>query len=393
MVSQPLISILMPTHTRVDVIGIAIESVLKQTVGDFELLVVGDGCAPGTADVVHGFKDDRIRFFDLPKAPHFGYANRNIALREARGRFIGFAADDDIVLRDHFELLIKALGHGAAIAHSQAFWVSTDGIAAPFLTNLEMPDELSHFMERKNTIPASCFLYRADCLPSLDSWPEDLPAAADWRLWQRIVRENPEPAVAHCRQPTVLHFSAKWKRSRETGMRQLASMLSIADVADWWPAALRVPIPSGQPEQQAYADLLNADPEEWTAAIRQAGRDLTARLAWDDLQIIRPALKAANEKSATAKKELAAARTETATYQAQSRIAEDGWATSDIEIEACRKKIDSLDNRLNEALHESRCLAAEVERLAGELRRIRASTAWRVHETIERLRWGRTKAS
>lgn len=393
MVSQPLISILMPTHTRVDVIGIAIESVLKQTVGDFELLVVGDGCAPGTADVVAGFKDDRVRFFELPKAPHFGYANRNIALREARGRFIGFAADDDILLRDHFELLIEALGHGAAIAHSQALWVSTDGIAAPFMTNLEMPDELSHFMERKNTIPASCFLYRADCLPTLDAWPEDLPAAADWRLWQRIVRENPKPAVAHCRQPTVLHFSAKWKRSRESGMGQLASMLSIADVADWWPAALRVPVPSGQSEQQAYGDLLNANPEEWTAAIRQAGRDLTARLAWDDLQIIRPALKAASEKSATMQKELAAARTEIATYQAHARVAEDGWAMADMEIEACRKKIQSLDNRLNEAVHVSGRLAAEVERLAGEIKRMRASLAWRVHETIERLRWGRNKAS
>ncbi|KQU79320.1 hypothetical protein ASD00_36305 [Ensifer sp. Root31] len=393
MVRQPRISILMPTHTRVDVIGIAIESVLKQTVDDFELLVVGDGCAPGTADVVAGFRDDRIRFFDLPKAPYFGYANRNIALREARGRFIGFAADDDILLRDHFELLIKALGHGAAIAHSQALWVSTDGIAAPFMTNLEMPDELSHFMERKNTIPASCFLYRADSLPSLDAWPEELPAAADWRLWQRIIRENAKPAVAYCRQPTVLHFSAKWKRSRESGMGQLASMLSIADVADWWPAELRVQVPSGQPEQQAYSDLLNANPEGWTGALRQATRDLIARLAWDDLQVVRPALKAAGEKSATMQAELVAARAETAARRARVQVAEDGWATADNEVEAGRTKIQSLNNRLNETAQESACLAAEVERLADEVKRMRASLAWRVHETIERVRWGRNKAS
>lgn len=392
MVTQPLISILMPTHTRVDVIGIAIESILKQTVDDFEILVVGDGCAPGTADVVAGFKDDRIRFFDLPKAPYFGYANRNIALREARGRFIGFAADDDILLPDHFELLIKALGHGAAIAHSQALWVSTDGIAAPFLTNLEMPDELSYFMERANSIPASCFLYRADSLPLLDAWPEDLPSAADWRLWQRIIRENPKPAVAHCRQPTVLHFSAKWKRSRNSGMGQLASLLSIADVADWWPAELRVQIPTGQTEQQAYADLLNANPEEWTAALRQAARDLTARLAWDDLQIVRPALKAASEKSATMQGELAAARAETTSQQALARAAEDGLATANNELEACRKEIQALGSRLDASANESERLAAEVQRLTDEVARMRLSLGWRVHQTFARA-WSRNKAS
>ena len=101
MVGRPSISILMPTHSRTDVIGFAIESVLAQSVEDFELLVVGDGCAPGTAEIVSGYRDQRIRFFDLPKAPFFGYANRNVAMREARGKYIGFAPDDDLLFPDH----------------------------------------------------------------------------------------------------------------------------------------------------------------------------------------------------------------------------------------------------------------------------------------------------
>ena len=51
---MPRFTILMPTHSRVDVIGHAIQSVLDQTEQDFELLVVGDGCAEGTGDVVSG---------------------------------------------------------------------------------------------------------------------------------------------------------------------------------------------------------------------------------------------------------------------------------------------------------------------------------------------------
>ncbi|MEI3855870.1 MULTISPECIES: glycosyltransferase [unclassified Ensifer] len=391
MVSRPLISILMPTHTRVDVIGFAIESVLKQTVDDFELLVVGDGCPASTADVISGFKDDRIRFFDLPKAPHYGYANRNIALREARGRLIGFAADDDILLRDHFQLLLDCLRGGAAIAHSQALWVSADGITAPFMTNLEMADELFHFMERTNTIPASCFLYRADSLPSLDAWREDLPRAADWRLWQRIIRENRQAGVSHCRQPTLLHFSARWKRSRNSGMAEFATLLDIADSADWWPAELRVHIPPGKSEQQLYSDLLNANPEEWTRGIRQAARDLTVRLAWDDLQILRPALQAASEEFTTVQSELSSARTEIATTKTRAALAEELLATERKEMQACQAERQALNERLETTLKDLRCLTTEVERLSNEANAMRLTVAWRVRQTIARAWCGRNK--
>jgi len=101
----PRFSVLLTTHNRANLLRYAISSVLSQTEGDFELLIVGDGCTDNSSAIVAAFNDSRIRWFDLPKAPYFGYANRNVVLRQASGEYIAFVTDDDLVFPDHLALL------------------------------------------------------------------------------------------------------------------------------------------------------------------------------------------------------------------------------------------------------------------------------------------------
>jgi glycosyltransferase involved in cell wall biosynthesis len=290
LVATPLFTVLMPTHQRPDVIGHAIRSVLAQTERSFELLVVGDGAVHGTEEAVGAFsKDPRVKWLDFPKAYGFGYANRNRALRLARGRLIAFAADDDLMLRDHLELMRRQFTDPSVqMAYSQVLWVSTDGIAGPDLTNLLFNDELSYLLAAGNSIAAGGVTYRAGAFANLDVWPETVERSGDLVIWRRLINTHGNGAVRYVRTPTVLHFSARRKNARHSNSGRLAAYIRIAETSRWWPAELKVTIPPGRTEQEVFAEQMAANPVAWTAAIRQAALDCTNRLAMDRLRLLSP---------------------------------------------------------------------------------------------------------
>lgn len=279
---EPLFSILLPTHARADVVGLAVASVLNQTERDFELLVVGDGAEPGTAEAVLASADPRVRWFDLPKAPGFGYANRNHVQAQARGRYVAFMADDDLILPDHLSRLRALLDRGAVLAATRAIWVSSDGIGCPFPTNLALADEREAFLTRANSTPSSCFAYRRDALDDPEPWPPDGGGAGDWRLWKMLLAAHPDHPLALDPTYTTLHFSARRRRSRGAAMPEMVVMLDLADRYDWWPAALRPYVPEGVTEQAVYAAALAAP--GGADAIRHAAATITDRLAWTFVQ-------------------------------------------------------------------------------------------------------------
>ncbi len=277
---SPRFSILLPTHNRADVVGYAIASVLQQIERDFELLVVGDGCTDDTAAVVQGFDDPRIRWFDLPKAPHFGYANRNVALREARGELIGFMAHDDLMTSDHLALLARPFERDEVEwAYSRPVWVSRAGVVVPFAVDLRKPDQLNYFLTKRNTIPASCVMHRRECFERYGYWPEDVPRGADWALWKNMVGPSRGSNLAYVPLATALHFRANWRTGTDWGPPPLSEWLAVASDQDAWPNALKIPVLDDETEQAAAWRLLEA-PTSWTARFRDGIADALELLAW-----------------------------------------------------------------------------------------------------------------
>jgi len=280
---DPLVTILLPTHNRADVLRYAIRSVIWQTEQNFELLIVGDGCTDDTREVVASFHDLRVRWFDLPKAPFSGYANRNIALRQARGRYITYAQHDDIMLPDHVERLIAALEtSGTDWVYSRPLWCMPDGFILPFFINLTNRDELAHFLTVENHIPSCCVLHSRDALQRVGYWPEDTATTADWICWQRIITTSATGLAAYCPVPTALHFRAIWKRYDVLATER---MHEIARGAPWWPQACKLAIPSRVTEQSEFFAAMASHPLGWADRVRAGVGDIADRMAWANLSL------------------------------------------------------------------------------------------------------------
>jgi hypothetical protein len=276
----PRFSILLPTHDRADVLPFAIRSILAQTVADFEVLVVADGCTDGTADVVRSFGDARIHLFEFPKGPGFGYAHRNRALREARGDLVAFLAHDDLWTADHLERAGALLDRtGAAVGATRPLWVVAPGLLVPVGFRLDHPATLAAFLgRRRNLVPAGCVVHRREALDRVGGWNDALPAGADWDLWVRIASAD-GGRVASDDAATCLHFRADWRE--EPAFARVWRM--YAAVEGFLPPGLRVEAPSGTTEQEAAWRAMERDPEGFARRLREGvAQVLDARLEESD---------------------------------------------------------------------------------------------------------------
>ncbi|HSR50086.1 MAG TPA: glycosyltransferase [Acidobacteriota bacterium] len=114
--ARPAVSVVVPTYNRAHLIGETIESVSSQSRPDWELLIVDDGSDDGTADVVRGFADPRIRYLPL-QATRSMSLPRNKGLSCARGRYIALMDSDDLWEPRKLEVQIEALKR-----HPRAEW-------------------------------------------------------------------------------------------------------------------------------------------------------------------------------------------------------------------------------------------------------------------------------
>lgn len=123
--NKPLVSILTTCFNRADFVSQTIESVLSQSFGDFEYIIVDDGSTDRSVEIIHEYarKDSRIRIFQ--NQTNLGdYPNRNKAASYAVGKYLKYVDSDDILLEHAIEVMIGSMnkfpeaGIGLSAGHS-----------------------------------------------------------------------------------------------------------------------------------------------------------------------------------------------------------------------------------------------------------------------------------
>ena len=133
-----LVSVIMPSWNTGRFIAESIQSVLDQTYGDLELIIVDDCSTDNTDEVVGTFSDSRIRYIKNEK--NMGAAlSRNRAMREARGEWIAFLDSDDLWKPEKLEKQI-AFMHKNGYTFSYHDYERVDEAGKPLNIYVSGPD-------------------------------------------------------------------------------------------------------------------------------------------------------------------------------------------------------------------------------------------------------------
>ena len=189
----PLLTVVMPTYNAQRFIAESIESVIAQTVDDWELLVVDDASTDATKQIIAKYQeqDGRIRLLARPSNQGPAYA-RNFALDQARGQWIAFIDSDDIWHPEKTERQLSAMHRHRADISYTGYKRRRDGELEGVVVHVPKRVEY-RTMLRRNLIACSTAIVRSTTCGSLRM--PLIRRRQDHGYWLALLRDGTRTAV------------------------------------------------------------------------------------------------------------------------------------------------------------------------------------------------------
>lgn len=217
------VSVILPTFNRSHSLPAAMMSVLTQSMGDLEVIVVDDASTEDIEGLVRRIGDDRVRY--VRRAANGGAgAARNTGLAEARGEYVAFQDSDDLWLPDKIEkqlaLFAKLPADVGAVTGAKILYGRDNDLnyadgkvsimpAAQRWLKLE-EDQVVKLLD-ENRISLQNTLFRKDCMPEIAWFDPCARANSDWEF---AVRLSQHVRIYEDKDPVVLGFVSNDSISR-----------------------------------------------------------------------------------------------------------------------------------------------------------------------------------
>jgi len=190
-VKTPLVSVVIPTYNNAALLPETLDGVQRQTIKDFEIIVVDDGSLDDTAQVVKSY-DPSIVYFHQTNRGQAAARNKGVAL--ARGEYIAFCDHDDVWHEPHLETLMDCLTSypETAMAFDNAEYFG-DGVARRLCVDPRLSKSLNRekisarFLIWKYPVASmSVVAVRRDCFQKLHGLRETVGVMDDYHFYLRL---------------------------------------------------------------------------------------------------------------------------------------------------------------------------------------------------------------
>jgi glycosyltransferase involved in cell wall biosynthesis len=196
----------LPTYNRAHLLRRAIQSILRQTYQNFELIVVDDYSSDNTEEVVKSFCDERIRY--VWNEEHMGAPfSRNVGIKVARGEYIAFQDSDDIWLPKKLAKQMNVFKNSPrelGVVYT-SFWSVGWGkkVYVPQSKYRRSEGDIHEILLEANFIGTPAAMVKKECFEKAGMFDETLPRLQEWDLWIRISRYY---RFKHIDEPLVICY-------------------------------------------------------------------------------------------------------------------------------------------------------------------------------------------
>ena len=189
-----LVSVIIPTYNRKNLLDISINSVLNQTYQNFEIIIVDDNSNDGTDDYIKKINHDKIQYIKN-KESMYAPTSRNIGILHSKGDLISFLDDDDEWYPDKLEKQVKLFQDSDVGLVYGGIDLFFEDYSLSYPTSPALKGDIYKNMLIKNYIGATpSVIVRRNALNNVCSkeneyFDPSFPARQDYDLWVRITEK------------------------------------------------------------------------------------------------------------------------------------------------------------------------------------------------------------